>query len=136
VLRVRKADEAILLIAAATDYQGFAGRQTKSPVTATLDDLNKAARKSFKSLRQAHVADYQKYFQRVSLYLEPRNAATASKPTPQRIKAAQADAGDPGLAALHFNFWPLSFDLLVAAWWVPGKSASIWAEEIQTPWDR
>src|SRR5882672_9770055 len=32
VLRVRKADEAILLIAAATDYQGFAGRQTKAPV--------------------------------------------------------------------------------------------------------
>ena len=40
VLSVSNADEVILLIAAATDYQGFAGRQTKDPLAATLDDLN------------------------------------------------------------------------------------------------
>ena len=61
----------MLLIAAATDYQGFAGRQTKDPLAATLNDLNLAAKKSYESLRQAHVADYQKYFKRVSLHLDP-----------------------------------------------------------------
>jgi alpha-L-fucosidase 2 len=97
-----------LLIAATTDYQGFAGRQTKAPLAATLDDLNKAAKKSFELLQQAHVADYQKYFQRVSIYLEPRDATAVSKPTPQRIKAAQGEPGDPGLAALYFNFGLIS----------------------------
>jgi len=134
VLRVRKADEAILLIAAATDYQGFAGRQTKAPLAATLDDLNKAAKKSFKSLRQAHVADYQKYFQRVSIYLEPRNATAASKPTPQRIKAAQGEPGDPGLAALYFNFGRYLLISSSRPGGFPANLQGIWAEEIQTPW--
>jgi alpha-L-fucosidase 2 len=134
VLSVSKADEAILLIAAATDYQGFAGRQTKAPLAATLDDLNKAAKKSFKSLRQAHVADYQKYFQRVSIYLEPRNATAASKPTPQRIKAAQGEPGDPGLAALYFNFGRYLLISSSRPGGFPANLQGIWAEEIQTPW--
>src|SRR5258708_2856743 len=134
VLRVRKADEAILLIAAATDYQGFPGRQTKAPLAATLDDLNKAARKSFKLLRQTHVADYQKYFQRVSIDLEPRNATAASKPTPQRIKAAQGEPGDPGLAALYFNFGRYLLISSSRPGGFPANLQGIWAEEIQTPW--
>ena len=36
VLRVSKANEVVLLISAATDYQGFAGRQTKDPLAASL----------------------------------------------------------------------------------------------------
>ena len=79
VLSVSNANEVIMLIAAGTDYQGFAGRQTKDPLAATLEDLNLAAGKSYKSLRQAHIADYQKYFQRVSLQLEPLDAAAGGK---------------------------------------------------------
>src|SRR5882672_7173845 len=86
VLSVSNADEVVLLIAAGTDYQGFAGRQTKDPWLATLNDLNLAAKKSFKSLREAHVADYQKYFQRVSLQLEPLDAAAAEKSINERLK--------------------------------------------------
>jgi alpha-L-fucosidase 2 len=134
VLSVSNADEAILLIAAATDYQGFAGRQTKAPLAATLDDLNKAAKKSFKLLRQAHVADYQKYFQRVSIYLEPRDATAVSKPTPQRIKAAQGEPGDPGLAALYFNFGRYLLISSSRPGGFPANLQGIWAEEIQTPW--
>jgi alpha-L-fucosidase 2 len=95
VLSVRKANEVTLLIAAATDYQGFAGRRTKDPLAATLDDLDNAAKKSYDSLRQAHVADYQEYFQRVSLQLAPRNSVAASQPTPKRIEAAAEGPGDP-----------------------------------------
>jgi len=123
-----------LLVTAATDSHCFAGRQSKDPLTATLDDLNKAAEKSAKSLRQAHVADYQKYFQRVSLCLEPRNATAASKPTPQRIKAAQADPGDPGLAALYFNFGRYLLISSSRPGGLPANLQGIWAEEIQTSW--
>ncbi|HZI32046.1 MAG TPA: glycoside hydrolase family 95 protein, partial [Candidatus Binatia bacterium] len=63
VVRVNNANEVVLLISAATDYQGFAGRETKDPLAASLKDLNGAAKQSFKSLLKAHVADYQKYFQ-------------------------------------------------------------------------
>jgi len=133
-LRVSQADEVILLIAAATDYQGFAGRQTKDPVAATRVDLNKAAKKRYEPLRQVHVADYQKYFQRVSLHLEPRNPTAGSKPTPQRIKAAQADPGDPGLAALYFNFGRYLLICSSRPGGFPANLQGIWAEEIHTPW--
>ena len=134
VLRVSKADEVVLLITAATDYQGFAGRQTKDPLAATLDDLNKAAKKSCASLSRAHIADYQQYFQRVSLHLAPRNAAEASKPTPQRIKAAQVPSGDPGLAALYFNFGRYLLISSSRPGGFPANLQGIWAEELHTPW--
>jgi alpha-L-fucosidase 2 len=131
---VTQADEIVLLIAAATDYQGFAGRQIKDPSLVTLNDLNRAAKKSYKSLRQGHVADYQRYFQRVSLHLEPGDTIAASKPTPQRIKAAQADPGDPGLAVLYFNFGRYLLISSSRPGGFPANLQGIWAEEIQTPW--
>ncbi|MGH7975962.1 MAG: glycoside hydrolase family 95 protein, partial [Limisphaerales bacterium] len=134
VLSVSKANEVVLLIAAGTDYQGFAGRQTKDPQVATLDDLNKAAKKSYKALLKAHVADYQSYFKRVSLHLDPINAAETSQPTPKRIEFAKEHGGDPSLAALYFNFGRY---LLISSSWpggLPPNLQGIWAEEIQTPW--
>ncbi|MGH7968332.1 MAG: glycosyl hydrolase family 95 catalytic domain-containing protein, partial [Limisphaerales bacterium] len=133
-LRVKEANEAILLVAAGTDYQGFAGRQTKDPVAATRLDLNKATRKPYEALRQAHVVDYRRYFQRVSLHLEPRDATAAGKPTPQRIRAAQEDPGDAGLAALYFNFGRYLLISSSRPGGFPANLQGIWAEEIQTPW--
>src|SRR5438874_12218394 len=100
VLEVQQANEVVLLIAAGTDYQGFAGRQTRDPVALTLKELNKAADKSYGSLRKAHVRDYQNFFQRVSLQLGPVKMGT----TPERLTALKNGAAEPGLAALYFNF--------------------------------
>jgi alpha-L-fucosidase 2 len=134
VLSVSNANEVIMLIAAGTDYQGFAGRHTKDPLAVTLEDLNLAAGKSYKSLRQAHIADYQKYFQRVSLQLEPLDAAAAEKPTPERLKEAESGPGDPSLAALHFNFGRYLLISSSRPGGLPPNLQGIWAEEIHTPW--
>jgi alpha-L-fucosidase 2 len=134
VLRVSNADEVVLLIAAGTDYQGFAGRQTKDPLAATLEDLNLAANKSYKSLREAHVADYQKYFQRVSLRLDPLDAAAAEKPIPERLKTDENGPGDPSLAALYFNFGRYLLISSSRPGGLPPNLQGIWAEEIHTPW--
>ena len=83
-LEVQRADEVVVLITAATDYQGFAGRQTKDPAALTLKELNQAADKPYDSLRKRHVADYQSFFQRVSLQLGPVNPETSNKPIPER----------------------------------------------------
>jgi alpha-L-fucosidase 2 len=134
VLSVRDADEVVLLIAAGTDYLGFAGRQTKDPLAATLNDLNLAAKKSFASLRKAHIADYQNYFQRVSLQLEPINA-DAQKPTPERTQIAKDGPGDPSLAALYFNFGRYLLISSSRPGGLPPNLQGIWAEEISTPWN-
>jgi alpha-L-fucosidase 2 len=134
VLSVSNANEVVLLIAAGTDYQGFAGRETKDPFGATLNDLNLAARKSYQSLRKAHIADYQKYFQRVSLQLEPIDTAATEKPTPERLKVADSGSGDPSLAALHFNFGRYLLISSSRPGGLPPNLQGIWAEEIHTPW--
>jgi alpha-L-fucosidase 2 len=134
VLSVSNANEVVLLIAAGTDYQGFAGRQTKDPVAATLEDLNLAAGKSYKSLRKAHIADYQKYFKRVSLQLEPLDTTAAEKPTPERLPAAENGPGDPSLAALYFNFGRYLLISSSRPGGLPPNLQGIWAEEVHTPW--
>ncbi len=134
LLDLRHADEATLLITAATDYQGFAGRRSRDPVAASLADLDRAVVKSYDSLRKTHVADYQKYFNRVSLQLEPADAEVAAQPTPRRIEWADAHAGDPGLAALYFNFGRYLLISSSRPGGLPPNLQGIWAQEIQTPW--
>lgn len=134
-LLVSNADDVELLITAVTDYHGFAGRQTADPVAASLTDMNHAARTSYRSLRKAHIADYQKYFERVSLKLPPLNAADAEKPTPERIKIAKTGPGDPSLAALYFNFGRYLLISSSRPGGLPANLQGIWAEEIHTPWN-
>ncbi len=133
-LQVTGADEALVLISAATDYRGFAGRQLKDPQSATTEDLNRASKRSFRKLLAAHQADYQQYFQRVALHLEPADNAVAKLPTPQRIVWANGHGGDPNLAALYFNFGRYLFISSSRPGGLPPNLQGIWAEEIHTPW--
>jgi alpha-L-fucosidase 2 len=133
-LEVRRANEVVLLIAAGTDYQGFAGRQTKDPVALTLKELNKAADKSYGALRKAHITDYEKFFQRVSLQLGPVNLEASGKPTPERLKALKQGAPDSALAALYFNFGRYLLISSSRPGGLPANLQGIWAEETNTPW--
>jgi len=134
-LLVSGADEAILLISAATDYRGFAGRQLADPQSASLEDLNRAAKKSFPKLLAAHVADYRQYFQRVALRLEPAEAAVAAWPTPRRLVWAHEHGGDPNLAALYFNFGRYLLISSSRPGGFPPNLQGLWAQEIHTPWN-
>ena len=134
-LIVSNADDAEILITAGTDYRGFSGRQTADPVAASLTDMNRAARASYQSLRKAHIADYHKYFDRVSLELQPLNATDAERPTPERIKIASTGPGDPSLAALYFNFGRYLLISSSRPGGLPANLQGIWAQEIQTPWN-
>ncbi len=133
-LQITGADEVLLLIAAATDYHGFAGRQLDDPQAATADDLNRASPKTFRQLLAAHVADYQRYYQRVSLQLKPGDIAVAELPTSQRVIWANEHGGDPNLAALYFNFGRYLLISSSRPGGLPPNLQGLWAEEIHTPW--
>ncbi len=137
-LRVESADEVLLLVAAATDYQGFAGRRTADPLQATKDDLARVLGKTYENLRAAHVADYQRYFDRASICLDdgkPESREAAALPTDRRLEAFADGGSDPALAALYFNFGRY---LLISSSRpddMPANLQGIWAEGIQTPWN-
>jgi len=132
-LVVEKTDEVVLLLAAATDFKGFAGRQLKNPVTATKSDLDKAAKTSFATLRAAQKADHQKYFDRVALNLPA--TANSALPNVERLAGFAQGADDPALAALYFNFGRYLLISSSRPGGLPANLQGIWAEEIQTPWN-
>ena len=134
IVQVTKANEALIFITAATNFQGFAGRQTASELTASANDLRKAGAKTFAALLAAHKADYQKYFQRVRLTL-PVNQETAALPTPARLRAVASGANDPALAALYFQFGRYLLISSSRPGGLPANLQGIWAEEVQAPWN-
>jgi alpha-L-fucosidase 2 len=138
VLRVSGADEVVLLVAAATDYQGFAGRRTAEPLQATREDIAKASAKSYQELLSAHIADYQSYFNRMSITLgdgEEENRKAAALPTNQRLAALAKGGVDPALAALYFSFGRYLLISSSRPGTMPANLQGIWAEGIQTPWN-
>ena len=132
---VKGADEVLLLVTAATDYKGFAGRRTADPAAASALDMARAASKSYSQLLNAHVADYRRYFGRAQLSLGPPNAASASLPTPARLKAAAEGAHDPGLAALYFQFGRYLLISSSRPGGLPANLQGVWAEGVQAPWN-
>jgi alpha-L-fucosidase 2 len=137
-LHVDSANEVVLFVAAATNYQGFAGRGTADPLQATADDIKKAKDKAYTKLREDHIADHRGYFDRVSLTLGDGSAAsraTAALPTDQRHAALAKGGSDPALAALYFNFGRYLLISSSRPGTMPANLQGIWAEGIQTPWN-
>jgi alpha-L-fucosidase 2 len=132
-LLIENADEAILLLTAATDYRGFAGRNLSDPLAATLTDLEKAAAKPFAEIAATQRADHGKWFDRVKLTLP--ETPNSQLPADRRLDGFAQGAPDPSLAALYFNF---GRHLLISSsrpGGLPPNLQGIWAEEIQTPWN-
>ncbi|MEX2260665.1 MAG: glycoside hydrolase family 95 protein [Bryobacteraceae bacterium] len=104
-VEVRGATEALLLLSAATSFNGF----DKSPSREGADAaalagraLSRVGKKSFTALRQTHVTDYRTLFDRVSLDLGGPSEQSGL-PTDERIARFGNDR-DPGLAALYFQY--------------------------------
>jgi len=134
-LSVRDADEVVLLVTAATDIKTFAGRHLTDARTGADDDLTRAASQSYTQLRDAHLADYRHFFDRVSLQLGARDATVADSPTPDRLQKYQEGADDAALAALYFNFGRYLLISSSRPGGLPANLQGIWADQIQTPWN-
>lgn len=134
-LRVEAATEAVLLMSAGSSFNGFdksPSREGVDPAIRTSRDLRAAASRDFGTLRSRHVADYQALFERVAIDLG-RAPGKESLPTDERI-AAFRDGGDPGLAALCFQFGRY----LLIAGSRPGSQPlnlqGIWNDQVIPPW--
>jgi len=134
-LRVRNASEVTLLISAATDYLGFAGRKTSDPVGASKNDIDKATPKAFTQLRQSHVRDYQHYFNRVSFRLVSSNDTARLQPLASRIKDFGNGDRDPSLAALYFQYGRYLLISSSRPGGLPANLQGLWADGVQTPWN-
>jgi alpha-L-fucosidase 2 len=134
-LVVEGADEAVILTCANTSYvmdfkRGYKGAD---PALAGAQ-LNAAAAKSYEQLKAAHIADHQKYFQRVKIDLGTTEAA--KKPTDERVRSYGDGKNDPALASLFFQYGRY---LLISCSRpdspAPANLQGLWAEGLSTPWN-
>lgn len=134
-LTVSGADEALLVLGAATSFNGFdrsPGFEGKDAAALAAAALATATTRSYDQLLRAHVKDYRKLFARVSLDLGVTDAV--KRPTDWRL-ARFAEGGDPQLAALFFQFGRY---LLIASsrpGTQPANLQGIWNDAVQPPWN-
>ena len=130
-LSLSGADEALVLVSTGTNFVDYK-TLTADGAKKAKDILDKAASKAYKSMRKAHVAEYQKYFDRVSLDLGTTPAASAT--TDVRVKDF-AGGDDPQLVELYFQFGRY---LLICSSQPGGQPANlqgIWADGLSPAWD-
>jgi alpha-L-fucosidase 2 len=134
-LRIEGATEALLVLGAASSFNGFDKSPSRDGVNAgerATQATRAAASRSFAELHERHVKDYRALFDRNTLKLEG-DPAKQSLPTDKRI-AAFRETGDPELAALCYQFGRY---LLIAgsrAGTQPLNLQGLWNDQVIPPW--
>jgi len=135
-LTVKGAQEAVLLVTAATSFNGFdksPSREGVDPSIRTRPAIEKAARRSYAQLREAHVADYSRLFKRVSLRLgEP--GENSGLPSDERLANAARDGADSGLISLFFNFGRYLLISCSRPHGQPANLQGLWNLDVIPPW--
>jgi len=130
-LSVNNATTATIYISIATNFNNYNDISGNADAKAAAY-LQKALKKDYKQVLNDHIADYQKYFKRVSLDLGLTDAV--KNPTDVRV-AEFASGNDPQLVALYFQFGRY---LLISSSRPGGQPANlqgIWADGLMPPWD-
>ncbi|HEX2921646.1 MAG TPA: glycoside hydrolase family 95 protein [Bacteroidales bacterium] len=130
-LTVSGADAATIYISMATNFKNYKDLSGNA-VEKMNSYLTNALKKNYDQLLKDHVADYQKYFKRVSLDLGTTEAV--KNPTDVRLEQF-AKGDDPQLVSLYFQFGRY---LLISSSRPGGQPANlqgIWNDQLTPSWD-
>lgn len=130
-IEIEGADEVLLLATAATSYRRY-DDISGDPEAITQRQLDAAQRRGFDALREAHVAEHQRLFRRVSIDLGRSNAEQL--PTDERVQHF-ADGGDPALAALYHQFGRYLLICSSRPGTQPANLQGIWNDLMNPPWE-
>ena len=130
-LRIEGADEAVLLMAAATNFIDYrtVGVDPRGRVEA---HLATAREKSYEALLADHLEAHRALFRRVSVTLDDGMAATI--PTDARL-ARFDGTNDPALAGLCFQFGRYLLITASRPGTQPANLQGIWNEDMNPSWD-
>jgi len=127
-LTVKEADEAVILVAMATNFYG-------DDIAAKLSaQLDKASRKSYGTLAKEHSKAFGALFDRVSVDFG-HDARREAMPVDERLNAFAADGCDPSLLALYYQFGRYLLISSTRPGCLPPNLQGLWAHKIQTPWN-
>ncbi|MCU0915165.1 MAG: glycoside hydrolase family 95 protein, partial [Planctomycetes bacterium] len=129
-ITVKDANAATLLLALATSVKSYQDISA-DPGARCADVLRKVADKTPRQARDAHVADHQTLFRRVSFDL---GQPAVQVPTDQRV-LKYAEKEDPQLAALFFQYGRYLMIASSRAGGQPANLQGLWNESLNPPWD-
>ncbi|CAL1520418.1 glycoside hydrolase family 95 protein [Chitinophaga sp. MM2321] len=132
-ITVSGASAAVLLVSVGTGYKS-PDDWVGDPNAAAVAPLKRAQSVSYAALLQAHLADYQRLFSKVSLNLGVDNSEKL--PTDERLKLYTANGGhrDPQLTTLLYQYGRY---LMIAGSRKGGPAMTLqglWNKEMQPPW--
>lgn len=127
---IKQADEVVLYLSAGTNYKNYKD-VTGDPVAVCKKSLQNATVKTWQQLKDAHVKEYQSYFNTLSFNLG--KSENEKLPTDERIKQF-ATSNDPSFVALYLQYGRY---LLIAAsrpGTRPANLQGIWNDLLAPPW--
>jgi alpha-L-fucosidase 2 len=137
VLHIEKADTLTIFVAAGTNYLADRahGWRGDAPHERIERQLQAAAAKPYAGLREAHVADYQSLFHRVSLNLGSNSGgAAADLPTDERLVRYRDGAEDGELEALFFQYGRYLLISSSRPGSLPANLQGLWNNSNNPPW--
>ncbi len=135
ILTISNATEVLLYVSAATSYNGFdkyPDKDGKDEEKIAKQFLQTSLKKDYKQLLDAHVKDYQKYFNRVVLSLTDKSAD--DQPTDKRLTDYRTTGNDRGLEELYFQFGRYLLISSSRPGGIPANLQGIWNKEIRPSW--
>jgi len=142
LLIVDNATAVTFYVTGATNYPGLknltAGITTSNadPIKLCNDAVNKAALKPYEQLKAAHIADYQFYYNRVTLAFANVPENISSLPTDEQLQHAKL-TGEPD-AALVQKYFQFGRYLLISSsrpGGMPANLQGLWAWQMDPPWN-
>lgn len=130
-LIIENANSVTIYFAAATNFVNY--KDVSADQHQRVNDYFKAIEnKTYNSMLTAAVADYKKYFDRVSLQLP--KSKNSFLPTPERIKKIQTEP-DPSMAALSYQFGRYLMIGSSRPGTEPANLQGIWNDNMNPAWD-
>lgn len=126
VLKIRGANEVTLLLTTATTYNH------DDPLAACKTWMS-AADKPYSELRENHVAEHRRLFERVSIDLGDSDMDDI--PTDDRLKAVKDGGVDPDLVELYVQYGRYLLIGSSRPGDLPANLQGIWSEGIDAPWN-
>ena len=130
-LHIEKANEATIWLVAATNFINPKD-VTGDPQTLCNNYLSGISNKSFKKVRQEHINDYQKYFNRFSIDLG--SSKSGNLPTDDRIREVP-NIMDNSLATLYVQYGRYLLLSSSRSGTYPANLQGIWNDKLSPSWD-
>ncbi|GAB6012253.1 glycoside hydrolase family 95 protein [Viscerimonas tarda] len=142
VMKVKDANTLTLYIAGATNYPGLKNINkgirfsSTDPVEENVKTIKNATAKSYNKLKDAHIKEYQQYYNRFQLDLLPVSVENATVPTDELIKLAK-ETGKPdlGLVETYFQFGRYLLISSSRPGTMPANLQGLWAWQMNPPWN-